>query len=245
MANKPQAVGVTTRISGRCGSTPTFCFWRLPGQCFSNLYFFLPPICHPLFAVTRRCILPHTYHLHFHSSPWPSIMFSVDLSWTEASAEKVGERRERIARERSTPSATPSIKSTISSSTSIKSITKDKVLFWTSNVKKAKSLKPIKSARSDRPGTSRSTATSHSRKTSNSSPRHIEIDVSHHWRDPALQPAWTYTSSLSPNLPSGQPIESPAYEVPELEGDGSSRGIKSQGAPSPCKPCIGDIGRIC
>ncbi|PVI07090.1 hypothetical protein DM02DRAFT_581002 [Periconia macrospinosa] len=149
-------------------------------------------------------------------------MFSADLSWTEASVEKVGERRERIAKDRATPPATPSIKSTISSSTSIKSVTKDKILFWTSNLKKAKSLNPIKSVRSDRPGTSRSTTASHSRKTSGSSPRHVEIEVPHHWRDPALQPAWTYSSSLSPNLPSGQPIEPSVHEVPELEADGSS-----------------------
>ncbi|CAI6251648.1 unnamed protein product [Periconia digitata] len=161
-------------------------------------------------------------------------MFSADLSWTEASVEKVGERRERKARERPTPSATPSINSTISSRASIKSIAKDKVLFWTSNLKKAKSLKPIKNVVSERPSTSRSTTASHSRKTSSSSPRHIDIEIPYDLRDPTLQPpAWTYSSSLSSKLPSGQPIDLPVHEVPELEGDVSSRGIKSNASRSP------------
>lgn len=163
-------------------------------------------------------------------------MFSVDLSWTEPTVEKVGERRERIARERSTtPSATPSIRSTISSRASIRSIAKEQVLWWTSSLKKAKSLKPIKAVHLDRPSTSRSTTTNHSRKTSGSSPRHVEVELPH-FRDPALQPAWTYSSSISAKLPSGQSLDPPDDEVPGLEGHASSRVIKAGGPRSPSKP---------
>ncbi|KAF2255517.1 hypothetical protein BU26DRAFT_471096 [Trematosphaeria pertusa] len=156
-------------------------------------------------------------------------MFAADLSWTEPDTEKVGQRRERIAKERSSPSAAPSIKSSRSSKTSVTSVADDKELWWTSSLRKAKSIKPNKKGR---PGTSRSTGTEHSRKASSSIPRTLEIELPHELRDPTLQPAWTYSSTLSPTLPSGAPLDPPEYEVPELEGDLSSRGTNSTGSRS-------------
>lgn len=163
----------------------------------------------------------------------PSIMFSADLSWTEPDTEKVGERRERIAKQRSTPSATPSIRSSKSSRSSIPD---DRELWWTSSLRKAKSIKPSRKAR---PDTSRS---GHSKKTSSSLPQipqKLEIEPPHDLKDPIHQPAWTYSTSLSPTLPSGAALDPPEYEVPELEGDLSSRGTNSSGSRSSrkCREC--------
>lgn len=176
------------------------------------------------------CSLVYSSALHLHFS-WFSNMFAADLSWTEPDTEKVGERRERIAKERSTPSAAPSVKSSRSSKASVSSIADDRELWWTSNLKKAKSLNPIRKPKL-RPGTSRSTATQQSRKASSTLPRTVEIEIPNDLRDPSLQPAWTYSSSLSATLPSGAPLDPPEYEVPELEGDYSSRGTNSSGSRS-------------
>ncbi|KAF2686531.1 hypothetical protein K458DRAFT_429530, partial [Lentithecium fluviatile CBS 122367] len=159
-------------------------------------------------------------------------MFAADLSWVEGDGvEKVGERKERKARERSTPSVSvePSIRSSRSSRDSVSSTADDKEMWWTSSLKKAKSLRPNKKAR---PTTSRSTATQHIRKTSASLPEAIETDdfaLPHKLRDPSLQPSWTYSSTIATKLPSGAPLDPPVYEVPELEGDYSSRGTVSSG----------------
>lgn len=147
-------------------------------------------------------------------------MFSADLSWTDPDTEKVGERKERIAREkekeRSTSSAAPSIDSSKSSKSSIPD---DRELWWTSGLRKAKNIKPT---RKSPPGTSYST---HERKKASISlPRALEVETSDDLIDPTLQPSWTYTTSLSPTLPSGASLDPPEYEVPELEGDLSSRG---------------------
>ncbi|KAF1968660.1 hypothetical protein BU23DRAFT_260424 [Bimuria novae-zelandiae CBS 107.79] len=155
-------------------------------------------------------------------------MFSADLSWTDPGTEKVGERRERIAKERSLHSATPSIISSRSSKAS--SIADNRELWWTSSLRKAKSFRPNKKAR---PSTARSSATDSSLRTSNGL-RFVEPDSSQELRDPSLQPAWTYSSTLSSTLPSGAPLDPPATEcdVPELEGDLSSRGTNSTGSRS-------------
>ncbi|KAK7193766.1 hypothetical protein DPSP01_000320 [Paraphaeosphaeria sporulosa] len=155
-------------------------------------------------------------------------MFSADLSWTDSSTEKVGERRERKAKERSLHSTTPSVTSSRSSITS--SLADERQLWWTSSLRKAKNFKPNKKAR---PSTSRSIVTDASRPTSTVL-RSIEPESIRELKDPSLQPGWTYSSTLSSNLPSGAPLDPPApeFEVPELEGDLSSRGANSTGSRS-------------
>ncbi|KAF2866731.1 hypothetical protein BDV95DRAFT_504302 [Massariosphaeria phaeospora] len=150
-------------------------------------------------------------------------MFSADLSWVDPDTEKVGQRKERIARERSA-SATPSLKSTRSSKSSIP---EDRELWWTTGLKKAKNLKPTRA----RPETSYSTI--RPRKVSSVFPptRESQTDPLE-LKDPTLQPAYTYTTKLSPALPSGASLDLPENEVPELEGDYSSRYTNSSGSRS-------------
>ncbi|KAF2463176.1 uncharacterized protein BDR25DRAFT_347392 [Lindgomyces ingoldianus] len=148
-------------------------------------------------------------------------MFAADLSWTEPATEKVGERRERKAKECSNSSATPSLQSSRSS------ISDDRQLFWPSSLKKAKSVKPDQKPK---PSTNRKAGHARKLSSSNSVPPPPELDRS--LRDPILQPAWTYSASLSSTLPSGAPLDLPVYEVPELEGDLSSRRTTSSGSRS-------------
>jgi hypothetical protein len=139
-------------------------------------------------------------------------MFTADLSWTGPNTEKVGERRERKARERSSTAA--SIKTSTSSRNSTFA---DRELWWTSGLKKAKGIK----SNILRPSSHRSSSSETS--TVRSNPRKSKIDSPHSSRDPTLQPAWTYATTLSPTLPSGAPFDLPIHDVPELEGDTSSR----------------------
>ncbi|KAH7080453.1 hypothetical protein BKA63DRAFT_407027 [Paraphoma chrysanthemicola] len=137
-------------------------------------------------------------------------MFTADLSWADPGTEKVGERRERKARERS--STTNSIKTSTSSRSSISG---DRELWWTSGLKKAKDLKPsILRPMSQRTTNSQTTTRSNSKKSASK--------PTHSLKDPALQPPWTYATTLSPTLPSGGQFDLPLNEVPELEGDTSS-----------------------
>ena len=162
-------------------------------------------------------------------------MFSADLSWTDPDTEKVGERRERLAKERerseSSASCAASVKSTTSSRSSI---AVDGELWWTSSLRKAKSIKPIRKLNL-RPGSSRSAG--HSRSGSGALPATLELDTSGDFKDPSLQPSWTYATCLSPTLPSGAPLDPPEYEVPELEGDFSSRCTNSSGSRSSRTSC--------
>jgi hypothetical protein len=158
-------------------------------------------------------------------------MFSADLSWTDPDTEKVGERKQRIAREkekeRSLSSAAPSVRSGKSSTTSVPD---DRELWWTSGLKKAKNIRPLKKPR---PGTSRSAE--HAKRTSSLLPQQLESDTLNDLRDPTLQPSWTYSTMLSAKLPSGAQLDPPEYDVPELEGDVSSRGTNSSGSRSSSK----------
>jgi hypothetical protein len=138
-------------------------------------------------------------------------MFSADLSWADATTEKVGERRERKARERSTRAG-----SIDTSTSSRSSVSADRELWWTSGLKKAKSVRPSIL----RPTTSRSTS---SQKAVPFKPRQPDNARAFQLKDPTLQPGWTYSTTLSPSLPSGTPLDLPVSEVPELEGDSSSR----------------------
>ncbi|KAF2264589.1 hypothetical protein CC78DRAFT_616740 [Lojkania enalia] len=150
-------------------------------------------------------------------------MFSADLSWVDPDVEKVGERRERKAKERPSSSAALSIRSSQSSKSSIPD---DKEIWWPASLKKAKQTIPIARPRPE------TTHSGHkSRKPSISVPQPIEIEP-RDVRDPTLQPAWTYSTSLHSTLPSGAPIDPPEYEVPELEGDLSSRRTGSSGSRS-------------
>lgn len=138
-------------------------------------------------------------------------MFTADLSWSDPMVEKVGERRERKARERA--STAGSFKTTTSSRSSISA---DRELWWTSGLRKAKGLQ----SNILRPSSNRSTS---SQKTTRSVPKRSDLELPHSLKDPTLQPSWTYASTLSHTLPSGAPFDLPIDEVPELEGDTSSR----------------------
>lgn len=154
-------------------------------------------------------------------------MFTADLSWTDPHTEKVGERKERIAKkkekERSISSAAPSINSVRSVKSSI---FEGRELWWPSSFKKARSIKPTSKSRDTSYGSTRT------RLGSTSLPKTLEVNTANIVRDPTLQPSWTYSTTLSPTLPSGASLEAHEYEVPELEGDISSRGTESSGSRS-------------
>jgi hypothetical protein len=143
-------------------------------------------------------------------------MFAADLQLAKE-AETVGARRERKARERSSRTASIDT-STISSKSSVST---ERELWWSAGLKKAKNIKP----RILRPSTSRSTS-SH-KTTPNTMPKKLDLRLARDFKDPALQPSYTYSSTLSPTLPSGDSLHLQDYEVPELEGDVSSRRTES------------------
>ncbi|KAF2856310.1 hypothetical protein T440DRAFT_384613 [Plenodomus tracheiphilus IPT5] len=137
-------------------------------------------------------------------------MFAADLTWAEPGVEKVGERRERRARERATPAG-----SINTSNSSRGSVNTERELWWTSGLRKAKGIKPKLSLM--RPKTGRSTTSEDAGPRTTSRPQSILV-YEHTEQNP--QPAWTYPSTL---LPEASREESPEPEVPELEGDASSR----------------------
>lgn len=138
-------------------------------------------------------------------------MFTADLSWSDPHTETVGHRRERKARERS--SAAGSIKTTSSRS----SASADRELWWTSGLKKAKGFQ----SSILRPSSNHSTR---SQRETRTVPKKLELKTTpQSLKDPALQPSWTYATALSHTLPSGATFDLPVHEVPELEGDSSSR----------------------
>ncbi|KAF1915042.1 hypothetical protein BDU57DRAFT_595683 [Ampelomyces quisqualis] len=141
-------------------------------------------------------------------------MFSADLSWSTPNTETVGQRRERKAQERSSTSG--SIR-TVSSSRS--SIVVDRDLWWTSGLKKAKGIRFTILQPS-------SHHSSNSQRTVHSETNSLEL-LPEDLKDPTQQPPWTYASTLSPTLPSGASFDLPVHEVPELEGDLSSRRTNS------------------
>jgi hypothetical protein len=144
-------------------------------------------------------------------------MFATDLP-LEQEAETVGARRERKTRERSirSNSINTSRTSISSANCSANSASTDRELWWSSGLKKAKSIKP----RILRPSTGQ---TANSQGTAKTVPTKLDLTCTHDFKDPALQPSWTYTSTLSATLPSGDPLHPQQDEVPELEGDISSR----------------------
>lgn len=151
-------------------------------------------------------------------------MFAADLSWQKA--ETVGERRERKERlSGGTPSVRTSVTSRSSSST-------DRQEWWTSGLNKIKAKAPLKSSSKGRPVTSPSSSSQQKHDPSPLQSVHEsiakdfptwELQLPHHLKDPPPKPAYTFSKSLSPNLPSGGSMDISECDVPELEGDISSR----------------------
>jgi hypothetical protein len=54
-----------------------------------------------------------------------------------------------------------------------------------------------------------------------------ELELPHHLKDPAPRPTYAFSKSLSPSLPSGGSMDLSECDVPELEGDMSSRYTQS------------------
>lgn len=152
-------------------------------------------------------------------------MFAADLSWQKA--ESVGQRKERKAREQS--SGTPSIRTSV---TSRSSGSTDRQEWWTSGLNKIKAKGSSRSSNKGRPVTSPGSSSQQ-----NTDPPPLqpvreavakdfpawELELPHHLKDPASKPAYTFSKSLSPKLPSGGSMDLLEYDVPELEGDISSR----------------------
>ncbi|KAL5120254.1 hypothetical protein ACEQ8H_001812 [Pleosporales sp. CAS-2024a] len=137
-------------------------------------------------------------------------MFSADLSWGGPDTETVGERRERKARERA--STAGSIKTSTSSRSSVVA---DRDLWWTSGLKKAKSIKS-NYLRPSSEHSSTSQATAQSAKKGK-----LGLQTPDSFENPTLQPEWTYTA----------PFDSAIDEVPELDGDSSSQRTNSTETP--------------
>ncbi|CAN9159482.1 hypothetical protein CC77DRAFT_782783 [Alternaria alternata] len=146
-------------------------------------------------------------------------MFATDLP-LDKEAESVGARRERKTKERSIRSNSINTSTSRTSISSTNSGSTDRELWWSSGLKKAKSMKP----KILRPSTGRTTD---SQRTAITVTTEVDLTRTHNLKDPELQPGWTYTSSLSATLPSGDPMHPRQHEVPELEGDMSSRNTGS------------------
>lgn len=143
-------------------------------------------------------------------------MFSADLTWDEGGRETVGERRVRKTQEKA--HVTPSVKATISSKSSGST---NRGFRWASGLKKAKEPK---SSNASRPSTSCTTTSSIA---DQPTLQQSQPNPQPCLKDPSLQPGWTYSSSLSTTLPSGAPLDLSEHDVPELDGDASSRRTNS------------------
>lgn len=151
-------------------------------------------------------------------------MFAADLTWQVG--ESVGQRKERKARERT--SGTPSIRT---STTSRSSSSTDRQEWWTSGLNKIKAKASPKPSGKGRPVTS---PNSSSLQKSGHSHQPFcepvardfpawELELPHHLTGPPPEPTYTLSKSLSPTLPSGGSMDLLECDVPELEGDMSSR----------------------
>ncbi|RMZ69042.1 hypothetical protein GMOD_00002948 [Pyrenophora seminiperda CCB06] len=139
-------------------------------------------------------------------------MFATELI-LEQEAETFGARRERKARQQSVTGS--SINTSIRSQSSASSECTEREQWWSTSLKKAKSIKP----KILRPSTSKSTV---SQKTINTVTQSLDSQLAQHFKDPVLQPGWTYTTSLSSTLPSGDSLLS-KDQLLEHDGDISSR----------------------
>jgi hypothetical protein len=142
-------------------------------------------------------------------------MFSADLSWTGPDTETVGKRRERKARERG------SVDNSIKTSSTRSSQVIERELWWTSGLKKAKDIK----SNILRPASHHSTG---SQKNGRYGSKKFELKLPIGLRDPIQEPAWACPSTNPPVSQSGAPFDDlPVHDVPELEGDSSSRRTNS------------------
>jgi len=105
----------------------------------------------------------------------------------------------------------------VTSTSSRSSISGERELWWSSGLKKAKGIKSTIL----RPSSHHSTGSQTTVRSAQTSQEY------HSLKDPTLQPPWTYATTLSPNLPSGAPFDLPLQDVPELDGDSSSRRTNS------------------
>jgi hypothetical protein len=154
-------------------------------------------------------------------------MFAADLTWQVG--ESVGQRRERKARE--STSGAHSIRTSVTSRSSRSSTSTEKE-WWTAGLKKIRTKASSKSFTKERPVTS---PNSSPQQRSDLPPfqsvpeptiRHYsawELELPHHLKESSPKPACTVSKSLSPTLPSGGSMDLLECDVPELEGDMSSR----------------------
>src|SRR6266700_419556 len=126
-------------------------------------------------------------------------MFTADLSWTDPTDEKVGQRKERKSKENSSPPKTPSIKSS-------KSSTQESV--WRPSFKTARST-PTKIVKTEKANGSHETH--QNKKLPKLLPQPLDFPL----KGPTLQPAWTFSSTRSPSLPSGASIGLPGSIIPD------------------------------
>lgn len=152
-------------------------------------------------------------------------MFTTDLPLSER-PEKVGERRQRKAQERS--HAAHSIDSTKSPSRS--SISTDREHWW--GFRKAKKASHQKTKSAPAPPSPRSPECQDS---IHVMPKDLNIRPIQQYKDPVLQPGFTYATTLSPKLPSGAPLNQPQYEVSEPARDTPSRYTESIDSRFSCK----------
>ena len=154
-------------------------------------------------------------------------MFAAELPLTDG-GEKVGERRERKAQARSNTLYSFETMTGSESSTSA-----EHEQWWASSLKKAKSVK----SNILRP----STRCSNSKRTNHVLPKELNIKLAQEFKDPVLQPGWTYSSTLSPTLPSGAPLDRLELDVPDLEADTSTWQTESVDSRGSCElvtfPC--------
>ncbi|KIV99974.1 uncharacterized protein PV09_08484 [Verruconis gallopava] len=129
-------------------------------------------------------------------------MFSADLSWTDDTVEKVGERRQRRAnkRENSISSSNSGSKKDAKNAPKSGHATKSSM----GSITKTISFSSVKGS-IRRPSTATSALPFKS-----ASVTIIDASLPHRdYKDPANQPDYTYSASLGTRLPSGAPIETP------------------------------------
>ena len=150
-------------------------------------------------------------------------MFAADLTWQVG--ESVGQRRERKARE--STSEAHSIRTSVTSRSSRSSTSTEKE-WWTAGLKKIRTKASSKSFTKERPVTSPQQKSDLPPFQSVPEPtaRHYstwELELPHHLKESSPKPACTLSKSLSSALPSGGSMDLLECDVPELEGDMSSR----------------------
>ena len=145
-------------------------------------------------------------------------MFTADLSWTDPTDETVGQRKERKSKENPFPPKTPSIKSS-------KSSTQESV--WRSPFKKTRSTstKIVKAEKANG-----SHETHQNKKLAKLPPQPLDFSL----KDPTIQPTWTFSSTLTPSLPSGASISLPGSIIPDLDCESWSSNSRKSNSSRSC-----------